>query len=70
VAQLQRNIDFALNAHPGPWKVRTRQTGARQRQAFPWEVIDATGNTVALVPSGQVGCLLAASVRIDEPEAA
>jgi hypothetical protein len=68
VAQLQSNIGFALKAHPSPWKVRQRESGARMRAQFPWEVIDANEQRVALVPSGQVGCLLAAAVR--EPEAA
>lgn len=56
---------FALKTNPGPWKVRTRKAGERMRAQFPWEVVDATGGRVALVPSGQVGCLLVRGMRAE-----
>jgi hypothetical protein len=63
MSQLQSNIDFALAKHPAPWKVRQRKSGARMRASHPWEVVDANEQPVALVTSGQAGCLLAAAIR-------
>ena len=58
--------ETATIENPLPWKIRFRPTGSSNIRAFPCEVVDAAGNTVALCATSMAASLLCAAGRATE----